>query len=168
MKKILLLISTIVFFLSCSSTLEERAKKQMRITFANEFKYANEFVISEEEVIYQSDSVFIMTFYLRGKKNNGEFVEGKMEYAYEERSMWAYNHPEVRTWNDYLRPLNSFSRNSVEEHLELMKEMTEKGYTLPKMTPFGIVSSAIFSTSRKVPSDYEMKREKYDKEKKYN
>lgn len=165
MKRFGLLVCTLVFLASCSSTLEERARKQMRVTLANEFKYADDFDISKEEVIYNNDSVFIMTFYMKGKKDNGEAAEGKMEYAYEEVSMWAYGHPEVRVWNDYFRDLKPFSKNSVEEHLELMRSMAEKGYAMPNMTPFGIMWSASFSVGRKVPSEFSIKVDEYKKEK---
>ena len=100
MKRLGLLVCIMALLTSCSSTIEERARKQMRVTLTNEFKYAYDFDISKEEVIYNNDSVFIMTFYMKGKKDNGEAAEGKMEYAYEEVSMWAYGHPEVRVWND--------------------------------------------------------------------
>lgn len=165
MKRIAILICILAFLVSCSSTLEERARKQMRVTLANEFKYADDFDISKEEVIYNSDSVFIMTFYMKGKKDNGESAEGKMEYAYEEVSMWAYGHPDVRVWNDYFRDLKPLSKNSVEEHMELVKSMTEKGLEMPNMTPFGIMWSASFSVSRKVPSEFSIKVDEYKKEK---
>ena len=81
---------------SCSSTLEDRARKQMYKTLANEFKYADEFEITKENVIYNTDSVFIMLFHMKGKKDNGDITEGDLEYAYEEVSMWAWNHPEIK------------------------------------------------------------------------
>ena len=137
----------------------------MRMTLANEYKFANDFDISKEEVIYNNDSVFIMTFYMKGKKDNGESMEGKMEYAYEEVSMWAFGHPEVRAWNDYFRDLEPYSKNSVEEHLELMRSMSDKGYSMPNMTPYGIMWSASFSIRRKVPSDFSQKVDEYKKEK---
>lgn len=165
MKKMLLLICTLAFLASCSSTLEERARKQMRVTLANEFKYADDFDISNEEVIFSNDSVFIMTFYMKGKKDNGESAEGKMEYAYEEVSMRAFGHPEVRAWNDYFRELKPYSKNSVEEHLDFMKSMADKGYSMLNRTPFGIMWSACFSVERKVPSDFSQKVDEYKKEK---
>lgn len=127
MKNSFMLVCVLALLVSCSSTLEDRARKQMRVTLANEFKYADDFDISKEEVIFNNDSVFIMTFYMKGKKDNGESAEGKMEYAYEEVSMWAFGHPEVRVWNDYFRDLKPFSKNSVEKHLELLKKNGGKG-----------------------------------------
>ncbi|MBQ6379542.1 MAG: hypothetical protein IJJ56_12220 [Prevotella sp.] len=59
----------------------------MHKTLATEFKYADDFEITNENVIYRSDSVFIMLFHMKGKRDNGESAEGNMEYAYEERSM---------------------------------------------------------------------------------
>ena len=111
-----------VLFISCSSTLEERARNQMRTTLANEFKFANDFQITNENVIYNRDSVFIMLFHMKGKKDNGDITEGDLEYAYEEVSMWAFGHPEVRVWNDYFREMGKFSKNSVELHLNTIKQ----------------------------------------------
>lgn len=150
---------------SCSSTLEDRARKQMYKTLANEFKYADEFEITKENVIYNTDSVFIMLFHMKGKKDNGDITEGDLEYAYEEVSMWAWNHPEIKVWDDYFREINPFGKNSVEQYLDNMKSMADDGYSMPFKTPYGIVNSVIFSMNRKVPSEYRQKVEEFDKEK---
>ena len=154
----------LLLFLSCTTTLEERAKKQMRITLANEFRYANEFEISNENVIYNSDSVFIMLFHMKGKRDNGDITEGEIEYAYEEVSMRAYGHPDVRVWNDYFREIGRFGKNSVELHLDNIKEMSKKELSNPIRSPYSIIHSALFSVSRKVPSEFELKIEEYKKE----
>ena len=153
-------------FSSCSSTLEERAKKQMMETLANEFEYADEFDISKENVIYNKDSVFIMLFHMKGKKDNGETIEGDLEYAYEETSMWAYDHPEVIVWDDYFKEITPFGKNSVEEYLEDMKDMNNKGKSMIFKTPYNIVRSVFFSMNRKVPSKFSKKVDEYKKEKK--
>ena len=159
------IITLALFFVSCSSTLEERARKQMKITMNNEFKFASEFEISKEKVIYNNDSVFIMVFHLKGKQDNGEIVEGEMEYAYEEIFMRAWGHPEVKAWNDYFQVIKPFGKNSVESYLELMKEMEKEGYSMHHLTPFSIVNSALFAVGRKVPSDFSQKCDIYKKEK---
>ena len=154
----------VLFFVSCSTTLEERARKQMRITLANECKYANEFEITNENVIYNSDSVFIMLFHMKGKKDNGDITEGDFEYAYEEKSMWAYDHPDVRVWDDYFREIGRFGKNSVELHLDNIKEMSKKELANPIKSPYSIIYSALFSVSRKVPSEFKQKTDEYKKE----
>lgn len=136
----------------------------MRLTLANEFKYANEFEITNENVIYNKDSVFIMLFHMKGKKDNGDITEGDLEYAYEEESMWGYGHPEVRVWSDYLRDLKPFSKNSVEMYLDLIKSMSDDGYSMSNMTPFNIFEAAYFSTGRKVPSEFDLKVKEYKKD----
>lgn len=151
---------------SCSSTLEERAKKQMKITLANEFKYADEFDISKENVIYNKDSVFIMLFHMKGKKDNGKTIEGDLEYAYEESSMWAYGHPEVIVWDDYFEELTPFGKNSVEKYLENMKDMNKDGKSYAFKTPYNIVRSVLFSMKRKVPSEFSQKVDEYKKDNK--
>lgn len=159
------IITLALLSVSCSSTLEERARKQMKITMNNEFKYASEFEISKENVIFSNDSVFIMVFHIKGKKDNGEIAEGEMEYAYEEVSMRAWGHPEVIAWDDYFHAIKPFGKNSVESYLELMKEMEKEGYSMHNYTPFGIFNSALFAVGRKVPSDFSQKCDIYKKEK---
>lgn len=156
----------VLLFISCSSTLEERARNQMRTTLANEFKFANDFQITNENVIYNRDSVFIMLFHMKGKKDNGDITEGDLEYAYEEVSMWAFGHPEVRVWNDYFREMGKFSKNSVELHLNTIKELSKKELSNSLKSPYSIVHSAIFSVSRKVPSEFELKIKEYKEDKK--
>ena len=153
-----------VLFSSCSSTIEDRAKKQMKKTMHNEFKYASEFEISNEEIIFSNDSVFIMLFHLKGKKDNGEIAEGNMEYAYKESSMWGFGHPDVRAWDDYFQEIKPYGKNSVESYLELMKRLETEGITT-RLTPYGIMQSASFAVNRKIPSDFTQKCEEYKKEK---
>lgn len=146
---------------SCSSTFEERAKTQMYKTLANEFEYADELEILNENVIYNTDSVFIMVFHMKGKKNNGDYAEGDMEYAYEEISLWGLGHPDVRVWDDYLRELSPFKKNSVEQYIEDIKELADKGYTSSFKTPYQIAYSILFSMKRKIQSEYWIKVDEY-------
>ena len=133
-------------------------------TLSNEFKYAEDFEITNEKVIYNKDSVFIMLFHMKGKKDNGDVTEGDLEYAYEEQTMWYYGHPDVRVWDDYLCEIKPFGKNSVERYLELMKSMAEDGYSMPIKSPYNIMESAAFSTFRKIPSEWSLKVKEYDKD----
>lgn len=58
-----------------------------------------------------------------------------MEYVYDKVSMWAWNHPEIKVWDDYFREINLFDKNFVEQYLDNMKNMVDDSYSMSFKTP---------------------------------
>ena len=158
-KIIILFLLSLLILNSCSKnkelSIEERALRQRQITLSNEFKNAAEFKITDDKIVYKSDSVVLIHFYMEGYNDKGFLTSGRMEYAYQEVTLWAFGHPELKVWDDYFIDIDK-EGSSIDMQKELIKSTKDAGLDsdIFEESPYNMFSSALFSMSRKVPSQF--------------
>ena len=82
MKKILLLIIASLAFVSCSNSLESKARKQMEKTMLEMAKNPESVKIDNVKTIINNDSLCVLSFNARGQNSFGGYDRSNYEYYY--------------------------------------------------------------------------------------
>lgn len=139
--KLFLLIITSLALVSCSNSLESKARKQMKTTMLEMAKNPESVKIDNVKAVISNDSLCVLQFVTRGQNGFGGYSRSEMEYVFvksknkdgmieyyesfkdlnEKKKEGKVNHPSIKDiYNDYI--------NTTDE--KILEDCKSKGVTI--------------------------------------
>jgi|SRR5574344_647406 len=124
MKKISIVFVVILFFVSCSKGLENKAEKQMKETLNELAKNPESLKLSKKETVYNNDSICVIQFVAKGQNGFGGYNSSHYEYILV-RVRNGKNSNKI-TYSECLINLDEKNAITGEQNKSIMEEIDKK------------------------------------------